>query len=104
MSRGHNNLYQVARSEVLRILDSTIDLIQTIDCECGTLCDGIEHGLVNVKLQFGERALEETGKKLTEETLIAWLAREKLAEAGWTAEWEFPYPEQRRKKCDLVFL
>ena len=93
----------MALSEVIHILNCTTDAIHAIDCECTTLCDGIEHGLVNIKLQFGERALKEVGKKLTEETLIAWLAREKLAESGWSADWEFPYPEQRRKKCDLVF-
>jgi hypothetical protein len=93
----------MARSEVNRVLECVIDSIYEIDQECDTPCNGMEYGLVNVKLQFGGCARKEVGKKLTEETLIACLAGKKLAEAGWTADREFPYPEQRRKKCDLVF-
>src|SRR5262245_16249547 len=93
----------MARSEVIRILNCTIESIYAIDRECKTLYYGLEHGLAYVKRQFAVRALKEVGKKLREETLIAWLAKEKLAESGWSADWEFPYPGQRRKKCDLVF-
>lgn len=78
------------------------DAIQETDRQCQSLINGIECGLLNVKRQFAASALQTTGKKLTEETLLAWLIRDRLAARGLTVEWEKPYPETKRRRCDLV--
>lgn len=87
---------------VKRLLDEVIGFIGEIDRECSTLLNGVEHGLINVKQEFKTRAFKEIGKRLTEETLIAWLIWQKLRARGWSVDWEVVYPENRRKKCDLV--
>lgn len=84
------------------MLEGVTNAIAEIDQECWTRLDDIEHGLVNVKREFRDRALQETGKKLTEERLIAWLVHQKLGSAGHRLAWEVPYPDDRRRKCDLV--
>jgi hypothetical protein len=90
------------RQEVRVLLEKITDAIQEIDRECSSLGEDVEHGLVNVKLEFKDRAYEETGKALTEEPLIAWLISQKLRCAGHVVGWEVPYPAVERKKCDLV--
>jgi len=77
------------------------DAIAQIDMQCSTLHNGVEYGLCNVKLQFKDQALAETGKKLTEELLIAWLLAKRLKEHGCGVSSEHPYPGTR-EKCDLV--
>jgi len=88
--------------EVHQTLERVADAVAEIDRECGTLLNEIEHGLVNVKLEFRDRAIEQTGKRLTEETLIAWLVQQKLVNNGRQVQWELRYPGNRRRKCDLV--
>ena len=83
-------------------LDQVVDCIHDIDRRCKTKLAGVEHGLVNIKLEFAERALRRTKKKLTEELLLAWLIREILFENGREVAWEQTYPSGDRKKCDLV--
>lgn len=93
----------MSHPEVNRVLDEVIADIQDIDNECKTLLNNIEHGLVNVKWEFGERAQGETGKKrLTEETIIAWLLCQKQHARARNVYWEHPYPKNRRRKCDIV--
>jgi hypothetical protein len=89
-------------NEIRQALESVTDAIYQIDQQCCTPLNDIEHGLVNVKLEFRARAMQETNKKLTEERLIAWLVWQKLASAGWRVDWEVPYPGVRKKWCDLV--
>lgn len=72
------------------------------DRQCQTLVNGIECGLLNVKKQFAAVALEATGKKLTEEALLAWLIRNRLTERGLTVQWEKHYPGTKQRRCDLV--
>ncbi len=88
------------------ILNRVATGINEIDSECTTRLNDIEHGLVNVKREFQDRAYVETGKnkdKLTEEILIAWRLRPKLSTAAWQARPdEEPYPNDHRKHCDLV--
>ncbi|GMV81249.1 MAG: hypothetical protein AMXMBFR7_24330 [Planctomycetota bacterium] len=84
------------------MLERIPEFVREIDQACITKLAGVEHGLVNVKLEFRAQALKETGKKLTEEQLIAWLLRRKLAEAGFPVEGEVAYPGGRRAKCDIV--
>ena len=83
------------RSEVSALLNSVVDAICDVDKECSTLRNGIEHGLVNVELEFAERCL-------TEEPLIASLVRERLNASGFHVHpGEVPYPGNR-KRCDVV--
>lgn len=91
-------------NDVQLSLEGVVDAVGEIDKECSTLLNGIEHGLVNVKLQFKERAYGETGKKLSEELLIARLLRQKLTVAGKRVEpGEVLYPRAAStKRCDLV--
>ena len=85
-----------------KILPCVVDSIGGIDQDCRTIRNGIEHGLVNVKLEFQERALHETGKKMGEERIIAWLLCHRLSEGGWNTKQEVAFPAKSRKKCDLV--
>jgi hypothetical protein len=85
-----------------RLFHDVVGCIGEIDQECRTLLCGTEHGLINVKLEFQNRAQQELGKRLTEETLIAWLLSERLRTRAWTVEWEAMYPGNRRKKADLA--
>ena len=86
-----------------QILKRVATGVYEIDKECTTRLNGIEHGLVNVKLEFRDRALRETGRNLTEETLIHWLLRQKISTRDCCAEpYEVPYPNDRQKKCDLL--
>ena len=85
----------MANSEISRLLNIILDALCEIDNECRTLRNGIEHGLVNVKLEFA-------GRRLTEEPLIACLAREKLKASGVEVHPdEVPYPGSG-KRCDVV--
>jgi hypothetical protein len=88
--------------EISSLLEQVADTIGEIDRACNTLLNGIEHGLVNVKREFRDRVYQETGKKLKEEQLIAWLVRKKLISAGWHVDWESPYPTNVDRECDLV--
>lgn len=63
---------------VSQLLEDVVHCIREIDTECCSQRNGIEHGLVNVKLEFQDQAFKETGRRLTEELLIAWLLRKKL--------------------------
>ena len=92
----------MTRTEACQCLERVTDAIAEIDQECRTLLDNIEHGLVNVKLEFRDRALQKSGKNLTEEGLIAWLVHQKVGHAGQKVEWEVPYPGVCGRKCDLV--
>jgi hypothetical protein len=89
-------------TEVRTTLATVETAISEIDRECCTRLVGIEHGLVNVKLEFRDQAIRDEGKKLSEERLIAWLVRKKLGGAGYQTQWEVAYPGNRRRKCDLV--
>lgn len=89
-------------SSVTQFLENSIAAVREIDTDCKTLLNDIEHGLVNVKLEFRDQAIAELRKRLTEEQLIAWLMTSKLRGQGYSLEWEVPYPHDRRKKCDLV--
>lgn len=93
---------QMSEGEVNNILSCVIDGVQEIDQQCSTRLNGVEHGLVNVKLEFRDRALREVGKRLTEERLIAWLLYRRLNALGWETAWEVWYPANSRKSCDLV--
>lgn len=86
-----------------RLLNFVADSITDIDRSCSTLLNEIEHGLVNVKLEFREQAQQQLSKKLTEEQLIAWLIFNRATSAGATVAWEQRYPHSTRQKCDLVF-
>jgi hypothetical protein len=89
--------------EVIGLLERVIDGVNEIDRECRTRRKGIEHGLVNVKLEFQDQVLRETNKKLTEEQLIAWLVRQKLVAWRRDADWEVRYPGNGRlNRCDLA--
>jgi hypothetical protein len=92
----------MVNAEVCGLLERVIDAISAVDRECRTLRNGIEHGLVNVKLEFQDCAFRETRKTLTEEPLIAWLTRQNLMSAGLHAALEVPYPLNPRRSCDLV--
>ena len=85
------------------VLQQVTNAVREIDLECRSLVNGIECGLINVRKEFRALAHEQTGKKLTEETLIAWLVRQKLNRQLSNIEWEKPYPRNQRRKCDLVF-
>ncbi len=91
--------------QVREVLEGVQTCIRDIDVECNTLDNDIELGLANVKFEFCERALQETGKKLTAETILAWLIQKKYLAVGWKVEREFPYPERNGsgRSCDLVF-
>jgi hypothetical protein len=89
-------------AEARQTLEAVSDAIAEIDQDRRTQLNGIEYGLVNIKLELRERAIRETGKKLTEEQLIAWLAHQKLSSLGRQVDWELPYPGNPRRKCDLV--
>ena len=91
-----------AAPAVIETLERVTASIAEIDEECRTILGGVEHGLVNVKAEFRELASRQTGKKLTEETLIAWLVQQKLVSAGRQIDWEVPYPGHRQSACDLV--
>jgi hypothetical protein len=85
------------------ILNRVTEAVYEIDMDCKGLVGGVENGLVNVKAEFQDRAKEDTGKKLTEELLIAWLLRQKLAAQSWRVmPDEVPYPNDHLKRCDLV--
>lgn len=84
------------------VLDFVTSTIREIDLSCQSLVNQIEGGLVNVRKEFRQKALDETGKKLSEETLIAWLIFRRIRDTGFRVDWERSYPGQRRKKCDLV--
>ena len=86
-----------------RLLNFVADSITEIDRSCSTLLNEIEHGLVNVKLEFREQAQQQLSKKLTEEQLIAWLIFNRATSAGATVAREQRYPHSTRQKCDLVF-
>jgi hypothetical protein len=95
-------MHAMTRPQARQTLGRVADTIAEIDRECRTRLNDVEHGLVNVKLEFRDRAIRETGKKLTEETLIAWLVQQKLCSTGRQVHWECPYPGNRKRKCDLV--
>ncbi len=78
------------------------EAIREADRQRQTLINGIEGGLLNVKRQFSASALQATDKKLTEETLLAWLIRDRLALKGVPVQRERSYPETKRRRCDLV--
>lgn len=99
---GCNAVSTVTTADACQILEQVTDAVVEIDQECRTRLDDVEHGLVNVKREFRDRALREMGKKLTEERLIAWLVQQKLERAGRRVEWEVPYPGSRGRRCDLV--
>ena len=77
------------------VLEGVVDAICAIDKECRTLRNGIEHGLVNVKLEYAERCL-------TEEPLIACFVREKLADSGSQVHPDEVHYPGSGKKCDVV--
>ena len=59
--------------------------------------------MANVKAEFRKRAISELGKKLIEETLIAWQLHKRLVARNWSIEWEHGcFQTIREKKCDLV--
>jgi hypothetical protein len=95
-------VHAMTLAEARQTLDRVAGAIAQIHLECRTRLGDVEHGLVNVKREFRERAIRETGKKLTEERLIAWLVYQKLGGADQQVYWEMPYPGSRRSKCDLV--
>ena len=89
--------------ELSELFLGLVNAVLDIDMECCTHRNGIEHGLVNVKLEFQNQLLPLTNKKLTEEPLIAWLIRKKLIAPTRIVDWEVPYPRgETTKKCDLV--
>src|SRR5687768_2333837 len=86
------------------LLADVVSCIREIDLACDAPMKGIECGLSNVRFQFRAAALKKTGKKLTEETLIAWLIVEKLWEKhSLRVLREEPFGVGLPgKKCDLV--
>lgn len=87
---------------IKQVLSVVAAQVEEIDRQCKTRLNGIEHGLVNVKREFRERAFEQTGYKLTEEKLIHWLLRQNLLAMGIDATAEVRYPNDSTKSCDLV--
>lgn len=87
-----------------RLLNFVADSIIEIDRDCCTLLNDVEHGLVNVKLEFREQAQRQLFQKLTEEQLIAWLIFTRAIASGATVAWEQHYPDSTRQRCDLVFM
>ncbi len=95
--------------KIEKLLVLALDSIAEIDRECNTVLNKVEHGLINVKLQFQEAARKETGKVLTEEPLVAWLMQKKFMSHGWHTQWECRYPAEVEKelgggvrRCDLL--
>lgn len=78
-----------------------IEGVKVIDSECTTILHGTEAGLCNVKRQFSEEARVETGKRLTEETVISWQLSKSVANLGLKTSIEVSYPHSK-KRCDLV--
>jgi hypothetical protein len=89
-------------ADVCNLFETLADYVAEIDSDCNSVHNGVELGLVNVKPEYEDLAYEVTGRKLSEEQLIAWLLIDKLRRAGHTVEWEVPYPALSRKRCDLV--
>jgi hypothetical protein len=78
-----------------------IEGVRQIDQSCSDVFDAHENGLVNVKRQHAAKVLAETGRKLTEELLIAYRLAQQLRANGIPVKSEHPYPGSR-EKCDLV--
>jgi len=89
-------------AEVSRLLDTLADFVAEIDSDCSSIHNGVELGLVNVKPEYQDVAYEQTGRKLSEEQLIAWRLVDKLRRVRYSVEWEVPYPALSGKRCDLV--
>lgn len=86
-----------------KLFDELLQSVVLIDQSCSSLLNGLEQGLVHVKNEYYDQALEVHGKKMTEETIIAWKMSEHMKNKGYNTFSERRYPNAiKRMNCDLI--